>query len=117
MGPMVKQKTSVSRLRPPARRKLNGPRIKLEFTVAINPPRVIGGERGKVAKIVNGTRRWFARARAFTRADCTPSHIVLVLIYAAHRAFLLPRYRDLSAANYTFRRRPPRPAQTKAPRS
>lgn len=29
-------------------------------------------------------------------------HIVLVLIYAARPAFLLPRYRDLSAANYTF---------------
>jgi len=33
------------------------------------------------------------------------SHIVRVLIYAAYRAFLLPRYRDLSAANYTFMRR------------
>ena len=31
-------------------------------------------------------------------------HIVLVLIYAAARAFLLLRYRDLSAANYTFMR-------------
>lgn len=37
--------------------------------------------------------------------DGGKSHIVRVLIYAAYRAFLLPRYRDLSAANYTFMRR------------
>lgn len=29
-------------------------------------------------------------------------HIILVLIYVALYAFLLLRYRDLSAANYTF---------------
>lgn len=34
--------------------------------------------------------------------DGDRSHIVCVLIYVAYRAFLLPRYRDLSAANYMF---------------
>jgi len=41
-------------------------------------------------------------------------HIVRVLIYAAYRAFLLPRYKDLSVANYTFMpspcSRPPSPS-------
>lgn len=48
-------------------------------------------------------RRVYERHGASTAG--TPlagSYIVLVLIYATQRAFLLPRYRDLSAANYTF---------------
>lgn len=72
---------------------------------------------GKVAKIVHiaraGARVHGCFRDAFTsdaaglgggerEREGRGVHIVLVLIYAAHPAFLLPRYRDLSAANYTF---------------
>jgi len=47
--------------------------------------------------------RGHSRQRTSTLGDNGGrSHIVCVLIYVAHRAFLLPRYRDLSAANYIF---------------
>jgi len=47
--------------------------------------------------------RGHSRQRTSTLSDNGGrSHIVCVLIYVAHRAFLLPRYRDLSAANYIF---------------
>ena len=76
----------------------------MKFNAAINS---VGG--GKVAKIANGIRACSYLRRVYERHGAstagTPlagSYIVLALIYATHRAFLLPCYRDLSAANYTF---------------
>ena len=85
----------------------------MKFNAAINSG---GGGKSRKLRTACACNVWCIHATrvpiydAFTSDTELPrlqrrypgSYIVLVLIYATHRPFLLPRYRDLSAANYTF---------------
>lgn len=77
----------------------------MKFNAAINSGAESRENCARHAPVHACTREFPPLRDAFTSGAAARqggSHIVLVLIYAAHRAFLLPRYRDLSAANYTF---------------